>query len=114
MPKYKDALRILKQRIEFFEGRLLEAGGKKLMYRVLASEPELDMLAYIESQYEPTTYAYKPGQHVDYITPEIAFFIRHIYTKLKNKNAQPKAGHQTRQDTSSPRRGQPASKKLKT
>tara|TARA_Y100001958_G_C21225987_1_gene551409 strand:- start:1237 stop:1593 length:357 start_codon:yes stop_codon:yes gene_type:complete len=118
MPKYKDALRILKQRIEFFEGRLLEAGGKELMYRVLASEPELDMLAYIESQYEPTTYAYKPGQYVDYITPEIAFFIRHIYTKLTNKNAQPEDGQQNKpqagKDRISPRRGEPARKRLKT
>lgn len=88
------------------------------MYRVLASEPELDMLAHIESQYEPTTYTYKPGQHVDYITPEIAFFVRHIYTKLIHRNAQPEggqqAGREAGQDRSSAGGGQPARKRLKT
>jgi len=113
MPKYKDALRILGQRIEFFEGRLLEAGGKELMYRVLASEPELSMLQHIESRYEPTTYTYKPGHFVDYITPEIAFFVRHIYTNLKNKNAQPEDRPEARQDRVTPRGGEPARKRLK-
>ena len=115
MPKYKDAVRILKRRIEFFQGTVFEAGGKELMYRVLASEPELSMLEEIESQYEPTSYEYKPGHYVDYITPEIVLFIRDIYVKLKNKNgkAEPSARPETGQDSNASGGGEPARKRLK-
>ena len=58
MPKYKDAL-FTQTSVEFFRGDVYEAAGKELMYRVMASEPELEMLS-IENQYEPTTYEYKP------------------------------------------------------
>ena len=123
MPKYKDALYILKRRIEFFRGDVYEAGGKELMYRVMASEPELEMLEYIENQYEPTTYEYKPGHHVDFITPEICLFVRLIYTKLKQSNGETgtqagaQAGTQTGQETGknrgAPGGGQPARKRHK-
>ena len=115
MPKYKDALYILKRRIEFFRGDVYEAGGKELMYRVMASEPELEMLEYIENQYEPTTYEYKPGHHVDYITPEISLFVRLIYTKLTQTNggSGTQAGHEAGKDRGSPGGGQPARKRHK-
>ena len=112
MPKYKDALWILKRRIEFFQGEVYEAGGKELMYRVLASEPELEMLEYIENQYEPTTYEYKPGQHVDFITPEICLFIRLIYSKLTQSNAE-KAGSEAGKNRGAAGGGEPARKRHK-
>ena len=113
--KYKDVLRILKRRIEFFRGELYEAGGKELMYRVMASEPELKMLEYIETQYEPTSYERKQGYHVEYITPEICLFVRLIYEKLKEKNAraEPKVGSEAGSDSASPGGGEPARKRLK-
>ena len=86
MPKYKNAPRIIKHRLAFLRGDIFEAGGKELLMRVVQSEPELKMLEEIESQHEPTTYEYKPGMYVDYITPEVCKHIRMIYTALeKNK-----------------------------
>ncbi len=52
--------------------------------RLLQSEPELKMLEEIESRYEPTEFEYKPGMHVDYITPEICRHVRKIYTELSS------------------------------
>ena len=79
MSKYKDALRILRHRLAFFRGEVPEAGGKKLMERVLKSEKELSMLQTIENMYEPTTYHRVCGMHVDYITPDVCDHIRLIY-----------------------------------
>jgi hypothetical protein len=79
MSKYKDALRIIRHRLSFFRGEVPEAGGKELLARVLGSEDELQMLQEIESLYEPTVYHWKPGKHVDYITPEVCRHIQLIY-----------------------------------
>ena len=117
MPKYKDAIRILKRRIEFFQGNVYEAGGKQLMYRVVASDPEcLKKLEAIENQYEPTEYHYKPGHHVDFITEEICFFIGLIYDKLKNENGDTESasGSPPGSHPDTPRGGEPARKRLKT
>ena len=58
--------------------------GASLMYRVLASEPELEML----SEMEGVEYAYVPGMHVDYITPEVKSKIREVYLeRVGSKNA---------------------------
>jgi hypothetical protein len=70
------------------------------------------MLEYIENQYEPTIYDYKPGQHVDFITPEICLFIRLIYSKLKQSNAE-KAGSQAGENRGAPGGGEPARKRHK-
>lgn len=120
MPKYKDAIRILRRRIEFFRGEVYDAEGKELMYRVLASEPELEMLEYIENQYEPTNYEFKPGKHVDFITPEICLFVRLIYSKLTQPNGKPSGtpsgtqdGPAAGQDRSTPGGGEPARKRHK-
>jgi hypothetical protein len=83
--KYKDALRILKHRLEFFRGKHIEAGGKELMYRVLASEPELEILEKIENMYEPTNYTPKDNCFVPYITPEIARHVLIIYNEICSK-----------------------------
>jgi hypothetical protein len=80
--KYKDALRILKHRLEFFRGKHIEAGGKELMYRVLASEPELEILEKIENMYEHTVYKHKENCFVPYITPEIAKHVMIIYNEI--------------------------------
>ena len=88
MSKYKDAPRIIKHRLAFLRGEVHEAGGKQLLMRVLQSTPELKMLEEIENKYEPTTYEYKPGMHVDYITPEVVRHIRSIYTELDSAKRQ--------------------------
>ena len=83
MSKYKDAPRIIRHRLAFFRGEVHNAGGKELMMRVLQSEPELKMLEEIENKYEPTKYEYKPGMHLNYITPEVCRHIRGIYMELE-------------------------------
>ena len=88
MSKYKDAPRIIKHRLAFFRGEVHEAGGKQLLMRIVQSEPELKMLEEIENKYEPTEYEYKPGMHVDYITPEVCRHIRKIYTELSRSKRQ--------------------------
>ena len=88
MSKYKDAPRIIKNRLAFFRGEINEAGGKQLLMRVLQSEPELKMLEEIENKYEPTVYQYMPGMHVNYITPEVCRHIRTIYTELDSTKRQ--------------------------
>mgnify|MGYP004108724853 CR=1 FL=1 len=88
MSKYKDAPRIIKHRLAFFRGEVHTAGGKQLLMRILQSEPELKMLEEIENKYEPTEYEYKPGMHVDYITPEVCRHIRTIYTEMSSNKRQ--------------------------
>ena len=85
MSKYKDAPRIIRHRLAFFRGEVHEAGGKELMMRVLQSEPELKMLEEIENKYEPTQYEYKPGMHLNYITPEVCRHIRGIYMEMEKR-----------------------------
>ena len=80
--KLRDAPRIVKHRFAFFRGEVVEAAGKDLLYRIVASEPELTMLEAIESKFEPTTYIPKPGCHVDYLTPEVCRQIYLIFTEL--------------------------------
>ena len=80
--KLKDAPRILRNRFAFFRGEMFEAAGKDLLYRVLASEPELSMLEAIENLFEPTTYVAKPGCHVDFLTPEVCRQIHMIFRQL--------------------------------
>ena len=55
------------------------------MYRVLASESEeLEML----NEMEGTSYTYKPGMYVDYVTPEVKRKIREAYiTYISQHNA---------------------------
>jgi len=88
MSKYKNAPRIIRHRLAFFRGEVHEAGGKGLLMRVLQSEPELKMLEEIESQYELTEYEYKPGMHVDYITPEVCRHIQDIYKSMEKRKKQ--------------------------
>lgn len=116
--KYKDAVRILKYRLDFFRGKHHEARGKELMYRIVASEPELHMLEQIENQYEPTTYEYKPACFVPYITPEVCRHIQLIYTEKNLENAQRRAaGSENRQavgqNSVSVGGGQPDAKRFK-
>jgi len=86
--KLRDAPRIIRNRFSFFRGETFEAAGKNLLYRILASEPELTMLEAIENFYEPTTYTAKPGCYVDFLTPEVCRHIHRIYIELGlNKDA---------------------------
>jgi len=80
--KLKDAPRIIRNRFAFFRGEMFEAAGKNLLYRVLASEPELSMLEAIENLFEPTTYNPKPGCHVDFLTAEVCRQIHMIFMEL--------------------------------
>ena len=80
--KFKDAPRIIRNRFAFYRGEMYEAAGKNLMYRLLASEPELVMLEAIENKFEPTHYIPKPGCHVDFSTPEVCRQIHMIYIEL--------------------------------
>ena len=80
--KLKDAPRIIRNRFAFFRGEMFEAAGKNLLYRVLASEPELSMLEAIENLFEPTSYIAKPGCHVDFLTPEVCRHIHMIFMEL--------------------------------
>jgi len=116
--KFKDAPRILRYRLDFFRGKHYEAGGKELMYRVVASEPELKMLEKIENQYEPTVYEYRDGCFVDFITPEMCRQIHIIYNEKKLDNVGcGGVGSQDRpairQNTISPGRGEPNSERIK-
>ena len=89
--KLRDAPRIIRNRFAFFRGEMYEAAGKNLLYRVVASEPELSMLEEIENKFEPTTYTPKPGCHVDHLTPEVCRHLYLIYTELgldKDDNAE--------------------------
>jgi hypothetical protein len=86
--KLRDAPRIIRNRFAFFRGETFEAAGKNLLYRILASEPELTMLEAIENIHEPTTYTAKPGCHVDFLTPEVCRQIHMLYMELGlNKDA---------------------------
>lgn len=80
--KLKDAPRIIRNRFRFFRGEIFEAAGKNLLYRVVASEPELTMLEAIENKFETTNYTPKPGCHVDYLTPEVCRQLHLIYMEL--------------------------------
>ena len=80
--KLRDAPRIIRNRFAFFRGEMYEAAGKNLLYRILASEPELEMLEAIENLFEPTSYTPKPGCHVDYLTPEVCRQIHMIFMEL--------------------------------
>ena len=80
--KLRDAPRIIRNRFAFFRGEMYEAAGKNLLYRVLASEPELVMLEAIENKFEPTTYTAKPGCYVDYLTPEVCRQIHLLFNEL--------------------------------
>lgn len=86
--KLRDAPRIIRNRFAFFRGETFEAAGKNLLYRILASEPELTMLEAIENIHEPTSYTAKPGCHVDFLTPEVCRQIHMLYMELGlNKHA---------------------------
>jgi hypothetical protein len=84
--KLKDAARIVRNRFAFFRGEMFEAAGKELLYRILASEPELTLLEAIENRFEPTTYTGKPGCHVDFLTPEVCRQIHLIHAELKKRD----------------------------
>ena len=56
--------------------------------RIVQSEPELKMLEEIENKYEFTEYEYRPGMHVNYITPEVCRHIRKIYTEMSSSKRQ--------------------------
>lgn len=117
MSKYKDALRIIRHRLSFFRGEVPEAGGKELLARVLGSEDELKMLQEIESLYEPTVYHWKPGKHVDYITPELCRHIQLIYLDkgLGNDEGNDHAfGQEASENTEFIRGGESKYKRLKT
>ena len=88
------------------------------MYRVLASEPELQMLEEIENMYEPTSYEYKAGCFVDYITPEICKHIQIIYNEkiLQNDSGgeiRQENRPTARQNSVSSGRGEPYAKRIK-
>jgi hypothetical protein len=86
--KLHDAPGIVRHRFAFFRGEAFEADGKELLYRIVASEPELTMLEAIESKFEPTKYSPKPGCHVDYLTAEVCRQIHMIFIELGlDKNA---------------------------
>ena len=117
MSKYKDALRIIRHRLSFFRGEVPEAGGKKLLARVLGSEDELKMLEEIENLYEPTHYKWRPGMHVDYITPEVCRHIQLIYLDkgLGNDEGDDHAsGQEASENSVSSGGGEPEHKRLKT
>ena len=117
MSKYKDALRIIRHRLAFFRGEVPEAGGKELLARVLGSEDELNMLEEIENLYEPTSYKWKPGMHVDFITPEVCRHIQLIYLDKGlgndegNDNTSGQEASENREFTGG---GEPKHKRLKT
>ena len=117
MSKYKDALRIIRHRLAFFRGEVPEAGGKELLARVLGSEDELNMLEEIENLYEPTSYKWKPGMHVDFITPEVCRHIQLIYLDKGlgndegNDDASGQEASENREFTGG---GEPKHKRLKT
>lgn len=79
----KDVYTVVKNRFEFFRGSVPDAGGKDLLYRLVASsERELKMLEEIENKFEPTTYEFKPGHHVEIVTPEVCRQIEIIYREV--------------------------------
>ena len=84
--KLKDAARIVRNRLAYYRGEMFEATGKELMYRILASEPELSLLEAIENRFEPTTYTGKPGCHVDFLTPEVCRQIHLIHAELEKQD----------------------------
>lgn len=116
MSKYKDALRIIRHRLAFFRGEVPEAGGKELLARVLMSTEELSLLEEIENLYEPTSYTWKPGQFVDYITPEVCRHIQLIYMEkgLGNEGNDEPSGQEAPDHTDTPGGGEPKHKRLKT
>ena len=117
MSKYKDALRIIRYRLAFFRGEVPEAGGKELLASVLGSEDELQMLQEIESLYEPTVYHWKPGKHVDYITPEVCRHIQLIYLDRGLGNDEGNdhtSGQEAPENTEFIGGGEPKYKRLKT
>lgn len=116
MSKYKDAFRIIKHRLAFFRGEVPEAGGKELLARVLKSTDELSMLEEIENLYEPTSYRWEPGMHVDYITPEVCRHIQLIYLDKglgNDEGDDNSSGQKTSDDPDSPGGGEPKYKRLK-
>lgn len=58
------------------------------MMRIVQSEPELKMLEEIENKFAPTEYHYKPGMHVNFITPEVCRHIRNIYAEISSSKKQ--------------------------
>lgn len=117
MSKYKDAFRIIKHRLAFFRGEVPEAGGKELLARVLKSTDELSMLEGIENLYEPTSYKWEPGMHVDYITPEVCRHIQLIYLDKglgNNEGNDVSSGHEAPDHPDSSGGGEPKYKRLKT
>jgi len=84
--KLKDAARIVRNRFAFFRGEMFEASGKELLYRILASEPELALLEAIENRFQPTTYTAKAGCHVDFLTPEVCRQIHLIHAELEKRD----------------------------
>ena len=117
MSKYKDAFRIIKHRLAFFRGEVPEAGGKELLARVLKSTDELAMLEEIENIYEPTSYSWEPGMHVDYITPEVCRHIQLIYLDkgLGNDEGNDDSSRQkASEDTDAVGGREPKYKRLKT
>lgn len=80
--KLHDAPGIVRHRFAFFRGEAFEAEGKELLYRIVASEPELSMLEAIESKFEPTKYTPKAACHVNYLTAEVCRQIHMIFIEL--------------------------------
>lgn len=117
MSKYKDAFRIIRHRLAFFRGEVPEAGGKELLARVLKSTDELQMLAEVESLYEPTSYTWEGGMFVDYITPEVCRHIQLIYMEKGLGNDEggddETCGQETSDHPNPVRGGEPKSKRLK-
>ena len=116
MSKYKDAFRIIKHRLAFFRGEVPEAGGKELLARVLKSTDELFMLEEIENLYEPTSYRWEPGMHVDYITPEVCRHIQLIYLDKglgNDEGDDNSSGQKTSDHPDSPGGREPKYKRLK-
>lgn len=116
MSKYKDAFRIIKHRFAFFRGEVPEAGGKELLARVLKSSEELALLEEIENLYEPTSYSWEPGMHVDYITPEVCRHIQLIYLEKglgNDEGDDDPSGQEASDHTDASGRGEPKYKRLK-
>ena len=92
------------------------------MRRVLSSTDEIFMLEEIESLYEPTSYSWEPGTHVDYITPEVCRHIQLIYLdKGLGNDAGTDGGddnetsrQKTSEDSDAVGGGEPKPKRLKT
>ena len=73
------------------------------------------MLEEIENLYEPTSYSWEPGMHVDYITPEVCRHIQLIYVEkgLGNEGDDVASGQEASDHPDPPRRREPKYKRFK-